>query len=379
MPNDYQALRSIALNLGPMPNGPPAVEQPPPVDYANVRLDNTVGMASNIPNLPLVAGDLPNLNSVNLAIVNEADVRGLLTNQGVPVMGCKVQFEYQIGRQGAREIFYANINDPSAVPAARLAEYVVRRLAFSGGQTTILRARVTLIGTRFSSIAYTAQQLQVASILPWTNTGNFTGGTSVVQDSAPPDEALIVTRSSTTGNRSERFFLAGFPDVATNDAGEFNPPPGFISLFNAWSTFVIAQTWGWFGQPSGGNARYNITAMTNTTGQVNFTLEAPGPFPSPALPVNTPVRVRGLTSPFRFLNGPLVVLPVSPTQCTSIRLKPFPPGAGAPELGAAQMYLQVPPTFYSITSMGIEPFSGSRRRGNPPGEPRGRQRNRVWN
>lgn len=376
MANDFAAISDVLNILGSTPEPTEVARSPNSSLFVNVGDINRVGFAVPSGDGPVTERNLNLLSQLSATIVTPQFGAAILGNlaalERVIPMSSKMIFRYKIQGRSFTELWYSP-SDPEDVAVATLVAYVEKRLAFSGINTQFQRVLVTKRETRFAGLVYTLNSLKASGLV---GSGFGTYGGTPPTGTNDPTVCLNLIVNSRLSPATRKISLRGIPDSVTQFGGQYTPDGVFTVLFGAWKDFLrtSAVQFGWYAQ-SRTAVRATISAMTNVGGQLSFTV-APGLFG--AGPVYTPVavRIRKLPVPFRFLNGAMVVQPLSATTCVGVRIMPFPPGATFTS-GAAQMYLTPAAVQYLVGRVDVD-RAGSRDTGKDPFLPRGRQRNRVW-
>lgn len=232
-------------------------------------------------------------------------------------MGCKLTYFMRDGAGDFTESWYlAGASAPDAVTAAQLCQYIDARMDISGGQTSLIKVRVSTVDTARQVRLWYPQALAAAAGGTHRFIGNAgtSGHSSTTLDSDFSATSLLCRKLA--GLRFSRLFLRGIPDDIVQTGGRYAPYPYFVTKFNVWKAVVVGG-YSWRGVLGTQPAPSLVTAAVTQADASCLITVADTLFTGKALGSKLVVRINGQKSPAN-LNGSITVSVVSPTQCRTV-------------------------------------------------------------
>lgn len=232
---------------------------------------------------------------------------------------CRISYSFTGQAQGWSESYYVSSPDGNLTTVAALVDSLAQKRA------QLLASTYTLQIVRCSVVldAGGNKVLRQGTLAE----PNYTGSQGWAP--ATPNMALLTEWSNANDSLLKKQYIRGIPALLGNlgKAPDFNPPNGpanWTSLWNAWTSAMVAYPAGWLTTAQTAQASIIAYEVNAVTGQVEFTLGGTGfaawtgPFP---FITRVYVKLPGKNP----LDGAMSVWVTSATSCFTPQARPAAP------------------------------------------------------
>lgn len=231
---------------------------------------------------------------------------------------CRVTFSFNGQAQGWSESFYVSSPDGNLTTVAALVDPLAQK-----------RAKLLASG-------YVLQVVRVSNVIDASGNKILRQGTLAEPNypgvgawqPATPNLALLCEWSNANDTRLKKQYMRGIP-AGLGDTGkvpDFTTPgaPAWSSNWNAWTSAMVNYPAGWLATAVTSQATITAYTLDDVTGQVTFTLAAPG-FTGWTGPYGYEARVRVKLPGKNPLDGTITVIPTSATSAFTPKAHPAAP------------------------------------------------------